>query len=75
VSLQAKLSSESRQIILRLVVHAARPGVCILVFVPGIWEITDLQDDFDRISTCATPLQVRSSPALVCLYSRLLWAF
>jgi hypothetical protein len=36
-----------RQIILRLVAHAARPGECILIFLPGIAEIADLQDELD----------------------------
>ena len=36
-----------RQIILRLVAHAAQPGECILVFLPGIAEIADLQDELD----------------------------
>ncbi len=36
-----------RQIILRLVAHAARPGECILIFLPGITEIADIQDELD----------------------------
>ena len=55
-----QLSGEARHIILRLVVHAARPGdsECILVFLPGINEIADLQDELDHMDSRVTPLQV-----------------
>ncbi len=33
-----------REIVLLLVAHSARAGECILVFLPGIAEIADLQD-------------------------------
>ena len=52
------MSGEARHIILRLVVHAARPGECILVFLPGINEIADLQDELDHMDSRVTPLQV-----------------
>ena len=55
----AQLKAESRHIILSLVALAARPGECILVFVPGIWEIADLQDQLDQLPARSTPLQAR----------------
>jgi hypothetical protein len=42
-----QVSGTTRQIILRLVAHAARPGECILIFLPGINEIADIQDELD----------------------------
>jgi hypothetical protein len=58
-----------RQIILRLVAHAAQPGECILVFLPGIVEIADLQDELDPAAATqaleeeARPQEARTSRA------------
>jgi hypothetical protein len=39
-----QVSATMRELVLLLVAHSARAGECILVFLPGIAEIADLQD-------------------------------
>ena len=67
-----QVSAEARQIILRLVARAALPGECILVFLPGMMEIADMQDELERLNSCRTQLQVDTSENYIiyCYYAR-----
>ena len=40
---KAELSYDTQQILIGVVRQLARPGMCILVFLPGLAEITTLQ--------------------------------
>ena len=57
------VSSELRRIIVETVCYLARPSSCILVFLPGIGEIADLQDDLEGQGE--VPLQVLVLHSLV----------
>jgi len=55
---QAEVTPDTRNIICQLVRRLAQPGECILVFLPGIAEIEDIQDDLESLSGMPVPLQI-----------------
>jgi len=50
---------ETQNIIVQSALALAEAGSCILIFLPGIGEISTIQDDLEQAS-CPCPLQVRN---------------
>ncbi len=64
-----EVSPDGRRILVETVLHLAKAGSCILVFLPGIGEIASLQDDLDqaqlRHDACEAELQILVLHSLV----------
>lgn len=65
-AVKAEVSPEIQCIICEGVQLLAEAGSCILVFLPGIAEISSVQDDLESVATrCRVPLQVLVLHSLV----------
>jgi ATP-dependent helicase HrpB len=47
-----------KTIIVTTIVELARANSCILVFLPGITDIANIQDDLDMVPASRAPLQI-----------------
>ena len=54
-----------KTIIMRAIVELATGDSCILVFLPGIADISTIQDELDMVRGCRVPLQVLVLHSLV----------
>jgi len=62
---KAEVTPEIRNIICQLVRHLAQTGECILVFLPGMGEIEDVQDLIESTVRMPIPLQILVLHSLV----------
>lgn len=68
VLIKAEVSMETQNIIVQATVALAEAGSCILIFLPGIGEISAIQDDLELASS-ACPLQVCAAVCLPACFS------
>lgn len=67
---KAEVAQEIQSVIVESSLALAEPDSCILIFLPGIAEISSLQDDFENCCRSRVPLQVGFLPDhLVCAFS------
>jgi HrpA-like RNA helicase len=62
---KADVSPETRKVICQTVRSLAQAGSCILVFLPGMKEIEEMQDDFESLESSHVLLQVLVLHSLV----------
>ena len=62
---KAEVSPETRKVICQTVRVLAQAGSCILVFLPGMGEIEEMQDDLESLESSRVPLQVLILHSLV----------
>jgi HrpA-like RNA helicase len=55
---QAEVSQDMQRIVCHMVLHLARADECLLIFLPGIGEIGEIQDKLELLGSVPVPLQV-----------------
>ena len=55
---KAEVSQDMQRIICHMVLHLARVEECLLIFLPGIGEIGEMQDKLELLGSMPVPLQV-----------------
>ena len=59
------MTSDSERLIIKLLAEVVEPSICILIFLPGIGEIASLQEELEKFSSFACPLQILVLHSLV----------